>query len=64
MGSPGDFSNANIGPLPRREVKRMKFRHSSVDAVYLSSNGLGNQAFDAASQGSVTAGLSTGVTLA
>ena len=45
MGSSGDFSNANIGPLPRREVKRMKFRHSSVDAVYLSSNGLGNQAF-------------------
>jgi len=51
MGSPGDFQNANTGPLPRREVKSMKFKYPSVVAVYLSSNGLDNQALSSPNSG-------------
>ena len=53
----------NIGETPRPELvtKYKRFRPAAVVAVYLSNNGLGSLSFDAASQGSVNAGLSTGI---
>lgn len=40
MGSAGDFSNANTGPLPLRDLKSKKFRPASSSDEYDSVNRL------------------------
>jgi hypothetical protein len=61
MGSPGDFQNANTGPLPRREVKSMKFRPSSPVVEFDSLPRQNARALDVGSQGDVNAYKSLGL---
>jgi hypothetical protein len=44
---------SNDGPRPSIVEKRMRFRTSAVVKVYLSRNGLGNQAFVQGTSGNI-----------
>jgi hypothetical protein len=61
MSGSNDFSNANTGPLPRREVKSMKFKYPSVVAEFDSLPRQNARALDVGSQGSVVAYLTLGL---